>query len=246
MMTKKVLIAISLICLSFLLIGCNNNDEIIIPTRGRWVEHIYVSEYLGVEFEMPDSWNSRSGFGLDSGGTLDVEEPALWLFRDGAGFRDMMAGDRELNIASRVMIFFRELYEEYGELSESDILENWLFMSPSFRNVELLEVESERALLGGYEWYSIDGIRNREGDDPREFEIRRLVNIHGGYLRSIFITTPTELLPDEDFELLTLDEIFNHFRDLPISELYDSTYFDDTDRRIVRGTHPVPSHWEEW
>ena len=204
--------------LSFLFIGCSNDEEIIIPIRGRWIDNVYVSEYLGVEFEMPDSWNSRSGFGLDSGSITEVEEPASWMFGGRSGFRDMMAGDRELNIVSRVMIFFRELYEEYADLSETDILDNRMFMLIPYEHGEWSEVNPERTLLGGYEWYSIDGVRNREGDEPREFEMRKLVNIQGGYLRSIFITTPTELLPDEDFDLLTLDEIFNHFRDLPTSE----------------------------
>ena len=221
-MAKRPLVIVILVCAIFLTACGGDQPEIIVPTRGRWIDDVYVSEYLGIEFALPAGWNSRSGFGVfevsENDSIRDWEEPPLSVFRGSDGFRDMMARLYDTNIrtiSNEVSIFLRELNDEYSSLSEIEILENMMFITGSRRYADWGGVNPERTPLGGYEWYSIDGRFTRSGEFLREFEVRRLVNIHGGYLRSIFIFTRVELLLDEDFELLTLDEILGHFRDLP-------------------------------
>jgi len=245
-MIKKFVMLISLVSLLFLFIGCDNNDsgDTVTPIRGRWIDDVYVSEYLGIEFELPEGLYILEGIGSRAGDHILPSERPNWMgftreefspydFRGEIGIRAMAATRESSHMHSLslkhagVTIHFRELSEEYTELSEIDILENWLFHSHDIEDIELLEATPERVLLGGSEWYSIRGTLSEyywygafRDLHLREFEIRRLVNVYGGFLRSIFLYVEivgesTELIWGEVDLILTLDEIFNHFRDLP-------------------------------
>ena len=217
---------------SLLLIGCPN-DEPNIPTRGEWFGSRYVSEYLEIEFILPKEWDesSRKGDGSDDG---------MDRFRRSDGYHspgefDMRAGRRDFEHGiwqERIFIHFQEVPCNFGELTGTEIIEDWLFFD--FRintsmvdNPEELEVEPEKITLGNYEWYVINGSRiNYASSDiygyiyPRELAVRWLVNIHGGYLRTVLITAENADTPGferfgDETELLTIDEILDHFS--PIS-----------------------------
>ena len=235
-MIKNFFLLVALTSLLFILLGCT--DENLTPTRGRWIdEQLYISDYLGIQFMFPENFDRKGPFIAEW--RSDQEEFHPLALNVQGGYTDMFAqkstGFLFSNPHLSASITFQRLSDEDSELSEIEILEDWLFhrndmralyVGQNLENLESFPVESETVTLGGHEWYVINGIYTFyinlaiDRELQRVFNLRRMASIYRGYLRVIFIhseipgTFGLEALSFDEFEVMTIDEIFEHFSDI--------------------------------
>lgn len=198
-MLKKVFSLGSIVFLAFVLIGCGDEEEEFAnPSRGIWEDDTFISEYLGLEFELPEQWQMLEGEEMaqflgvvlnDAAPAMGVEIPdeVLEALED-EQFHDMFAihpisGTNVQIIFERspmAMLISEEDYikaviEELEEVGE---------MGMELRDIE---VATSTTTIGGYEWESVSGVI--EMMPGLEMHSNTFVNIQGPNIRLIMITT---------------------------------------------------------
>jgi len=214
-MLKKIFSLGSIILLVFAISACGNDEEeeILNPSRGIWEDDTFISEYLGLEFELPEHWSALDDketaefFGLvfdDAAPAMGVEIPEeiLDALEDGQ-LHDMFAihplGGTNVQIiferSPLAMLISEEEYieaaiEEFEELNSMDV-------GMEFRD---FEVASETTTIGNYEWESLSLMMEMGlGIEAASYTF---INIQGPNIRQITIS----ILGDE-----TVDDILDAF-----------------------------------
>lgn len=198
-MIKKALALIGVISTSIFVVACSVESQHLTPTRGEWVGDRYVSEYLGLEFQLPNDWFAVMGVGVDN--IYEGEEviPAE-AFDDDGIFIDMFALS-DVTGVSHVHISFKQLPESMN-ISEIEILEEWLLSLENDEAFEMLEFSSETISIGDNDWYSIGGITSL--GDGLTVETRMHAHIQGRYARMIRIVFRSD-------DIVSIDEIIEQY-----------------------------------
>jgi len=202
-MFKKVFGLVSIVMLSFVIIACGdsgaNDDETATPnpTRGIWDGDIFVSEYLGLEFELPSGWSKLDDdeiaefigvVFLDGAPEMGLEFPDEVLEAlEGGQFHDMLAihpfeGTNVQIIFERNAIAMLISEEEYLET----VVEQFEEVSGLGMEFRDFEIASEPTTIGNYDWQLLSAVI--ELGPGIEMESHTFVSIQGPNIRVITIT----------------------------------------------------------
>lgn len=209
-MKKKYSIALALIPLLFaLFVGCGIHTETVAPavpvttpgpTRGVWDGDVFISEYFGLQFTLPDdwviatddeiaAWVEQSATLLDSLDTTTywgIIDPTTELF-------DMEAG-HPVTSAS-VALSFSQLIDGYATA------ETYIEAAGDLLEQAGLDVNldfPEQIKVGNYDWYIFSSLLDMAGTQTWG---HYFVNAHDGFIRTISIyttnrsKTPAEIVP---------------------------------------------------
>jgi len=198
-MLKKVFCLGSIVFLAFVLVACGDDEEEIAnPTRGVWEDDTFTSEYLGLEFELPEYWvmlddeEMEQFFGVvfdDAAPAMGIEisDDVLDALGDGQ-FHDMFAihpfsGSNVQIIFERNPMAMLISEEDYIETMIEQLEEEGEVMGIEFRD---FEVAPSTTTIGNYEWESISVVM--EMGPGAEMNSHSFINIQGPNVRIIIIT----------------------------------------------------------
>jgi len=214
-MLKKVFSLVSIATLFFVLAACNRGgDDDTVPnlTRGIWDGDTYVSEYLGLEFELPESWTKieddekEEFLGIvftEAMPEMGLEVPDEVIdAMEGGQFHDMFAmhpfeGTNIQILFERSPVAMLVSEEEYIEEMAEQIED----VGAVGIEVDEFEIVPGTTTIGNYEWHQLSATMSMPGV---ELNSNTFVSIQGANIRLIIITT-TSVGSD------TLDDVLSMF-----------------------------------
>ena len=158
--------------------------------RGVWENNIFKSEYLGLNFLLPDGWHIASDSDIADvmGVSIDIMEQAAEF--DLSELMDISAIDAIYDMmasslaGANVIITYERLVFPFTRISEIEYIETAAEMMAEM-GVHVHFDNSEPTRIGNYDWYSFSTSMVIE-----EMEIlgRQFINIHDGFARIIIIS----------------------------------------------------------
>jgi len=179
-----------------MLSGCNNNVQDNAPitqTRGTWHDHIYVNEFMGFQFELPETWfvyteEERTAFihsiaDIAYGSYNGVLPPDIAINMQDMRAEEFLTGN-SVSVDTRILSSARIPMSENEYLHEIAIFLPYLGEGVEHRNIQIGAYPKQ---LGYASWYyimyEVTDVLGRVGTQVR------LVNIQNEIIRSVVITT---------------------------------------------------------
>ena len=206
---KKLTLTVTVLLISLMsitLVACGRtvltSDEgrYTIITRGRWDGNVYINEYLGLRFNLPNEWISASdddiamlaGISLDISG-LDQELPDdFWEIAGISMLWDMWAMD--MTTGSNVQIIYEALPYPQSMMSELEFVETILAQVKQAPIDISANIVHGTTVIGNYAWYSYASVVDMHGNQEH---MRHFINIKNDIARHIIIVYLPDISPLE-------------------------------------------------
>ena len=158
--------------------------------RGTWENDVFTSEYLGLNFLLPDGWFIASDIDIayEMGVSVDLMDQLSEF--DIAGLMDMAALDVVYDMmasslaGAKVLIFYQRLVYPLNQISETEYIE-WAAKRITEVGVDVHFDYPGTTRIGNYDWHSFGTSVNIMGIDILG---RQFINIHDGFAREIIIS----------------------------------------------------------
>ena len=159
------------------------------PTRGRWVDNMYINEYLNLRFMMPHGWAAAydediaelAGLGADvlagAGHELSAE---FWEAADILVLIDMLAADPFGGVS--VQVIYERMVFPFNRLSEAEYIQRSISDIEPIGNAYALPGTTR---IGDYDWHAVRFALDAFGGEVVNLSF---VNIQDGFARMILIT----------------------------------------------------------
>ena len=218
----KAILSFTILALFLLgMSGCNTAVSMTpcIAPRGTWHDHIYVNEFMGFQFELPETWyiyteEERAAFiGIITdfayGSFDDVLSPNIAF-----NMQDMRAED--IITGNSVSVDVQTLFLDENLLNGHEYLQKMVLYMPEFDvgvSHSNIQIGANPRQLWDVEWYyMLSEVTDAFGRNAVQ---ARFVNIQDGFLRTIMISVGTGGVE-------TIDEIWEYFSEI------DTQFFNAT------------------
>jgi hypothetical protein len=270
---KKVVSSIVLVMSVFMVFalgGCQNNQTDELPVPGQWVESdLFVSEWLGIQFQLPAGWDAPSDRELEQilgAGALLLEYTDVELSEEMVeAMEDNVAHDMYVInyiTGSTVQIMLERVPRALRNMEMDKVLEQSLEHLEDM-GVEHSTIRNETVYIGELEFHVIDVVMNVFG---MELHMSTFINLKGRNIISIAIGATDQSVIDDilgyfnvvgaqriesvvpDFEIPEVDEglVVGDFVGLWDWDTGDYTYDFREDGTGVRGFPDTPDLLEEF
>ena len=203
-MFKKVSILMGMLVLFLGLTACGatSEEEDILPQRGSWDGDVFVNEYLGIQFQLPEDWYAPDEDQLAAILGLGTEV----MFPEGSEITDEILEFLEeeemhdlyainLMSGSSVQVLFSRLPRLSGNISVIELFEITQEELAEEMDMEIdFYIHSGTTTIGRYDFYGMDW--TLEFIPGMEIVMRSFVNIDGRNIRTIMIGA----MNDEEIE----------------------------------------------